>query len=241
LTLATPKLALGERLYAIGDVHGCLDLFGRLVGLIRRDNAVRPPCRTKIVLLGDMIDRGPNSAELVRHLRQFHDRTKNLIVLQGNHEATMVEALRGNLEALSAWLNFGGRETLLSWGVPAEWFSKPVREILAVALSVVKKDELKWLDRLPLFHRSGDFFFVHAGIRPGVNLGKQYPEDMLWIRDEFLQSPVTHSAIIVHGHTVVEDGPMLLHNRIAIDTGAYRTGKLSAVGFEGSKQWTLST
>lgn len=236
-----PALAPGERVYAIGDVHGCFDLLESLVTRIRADDASRASCRTTILLIGDIVDRGPRSADVVGLLMPLAQRTDRLVVLKGNHEDMMVHALRGDLVVLQTWLRLGGDATLRSWGVPAEALGEPGRDLLKAARSKVKRKTLAWLDELPLSYKSGDFFFVHAGIRPGVSLAKQDPDDLIWIRDEFLTNDDMHPAVIVHGHTIAADGPELRHNRIGLDTGAYRTGKLSAVGFDGEDRWTLTT
>lgn len=236
-----PATASGERVYAIGDVHGCFDLLEPLVARIRADDAARGPCRTTIILIGDIVDRGPRSADVVRLLMPLAQRTDRLIVLKGNHEDMMVHALRGDLDLLQTWVRIGGGATLRSWGVPADALDLPPRDLLKIARTKVRRSTLAWLDALPLSYRSGDFFFVHAGIRPGISLAKQDPEDLIWIRDEFLLNDDTHPAVIVHGHTIVLNGPVLKHNRIGLDTGAYKTGKLSAVGFEGEHKWTLTT
>jgi serine/threonine protein phosphatase 1 len=238
--LQPPSIAPGERIYAIGDVHGHFDLFAKLIALINADAKISPAEQTKIIVIGDLIDRGPHSAEVVECLRKYTDQSDRMIVLKGNHEQVMVQALRGDLEALNAWLQFGGDTTLDSWGVSRDAIEGPLPELFRAAVNAVPQDVLRWLERLPLTHRSQDFFFVHAGIRPGVDLDEQRPADMLWITDDFLDVQEPHQAVIVHGHSICEHGPEILRHRIGLDTGAYRTGRLSAVGFEGSRQWMLS-
>lgn len=240
--LRPPTTARGERIYAIGDVHGRLDLFVQLVALIRQDAEGRPaPRRTRILLIGDIVDRGPSSAELVERLRALQAGGMDIVVLKGNHELMMVAALRGDFYALEDWLRFGGNETLRSWGLSDDALALPLPDLLAAAGKAIPREAIDWLDALPLTARSGDYVFVHAGIRPGVSLKRQHPGDLLWIADEFLDHADPHPAVIVHGHTIVEDGPHLLPNRIAIDTGAYRTGRLSAVALEEDRQWTITT
>lgn len=236
---SSPRIAKGERLYAIGDIHGRLDLFADLVARIRHDSDARAPRITRLILLGDLVDRGEDSAALVRQLRSFP--RDELIILKGNHEQVMTDALDGNLELLQQWLFFGGDATLRSWGVADDVITGSLSDLWREGRRRVTPDTLRWMRRLPLSYRSGDFFFVHAGVRPGVPLAAQQPTDLMWITDEFLDSEADHHAVIVHGHSVMEDGPVLLPNRISIDTGAYRTGKLTAVGFEDDRQWTLTT
>jgi len=234
------RIASGERLYAIGDIHGRLDLFARLIRLIRLDGEKRAARRTRIILIGDIVDRGPDTAPLVERLRDMSARQRDLVVLKGNHEEIMVEALRGDGAAFRHWRKFGGDATLRSWGVPEEAFAQPEADILVAARRLVPRAVVRWLARLPIMFRSRDFLFVHAGIRPGVALDDQERADLLWIGKDFLESADTHPAVIVHGHSIVEK-PAFLGNRIALYTGSYRTGRLTAVGFEESEQWVLST
>ena len=222
-------------------MHGRLDLFTDLVSRIRSDSDSRIPKKTRIILIGDIVDRGPDAASLVERLRALSTQRGGLVILRGNHEDIMIDALRGDLEALENWLKFGGDSTLRSWGVAQALIEGPLPELLAAAHETIPRETIDWLDGLPLSFRSGDYFFVHAGVRPGVSLKRQESDDLLWIGSEFLESQADHSAIIVHGHSIFEDGPEFHSNRIAIDTGAYRTGKLCAVGFEDSEQWVLST
>lgn len=238
---APPRVASGDRIYAIGDVHGCFDLLEELIGRIRQDNASRAPRRTIIIQVGDMIDRGSRSAEVVDLMMRFTCLTKNLVVLKGNHEQVMVDALHGDPGMLKGWLRVGGREALESWGVPSEVFEQSPKAILKAARKAVPGKTRTWLENLPLYYQSGDFMFVHAGIRPGVPLARQEPDDLLWIAEDFLDDPEAHFAVIVHGHSIEETGPVLHPNRIALDTGAYRTGRLSAVAFEGAERWVIST
>ena len=237
-----PCIPDDQRVYAIGDIHGRLDLFERLIATIREDNAARGAADVRIILLGDLIDRGPSSAAIVERCRAFADRSDKFVVLKGNHEAMMVHAVRGNFSALALWLRSGGDATLCSWGMPAELVRDATfPELIAAAQQHIPVDVLAWLDALPLTQRIGSYLFVHAGIRPGVALAKQTPEDLMWIRQEFLDSPDDHSFIVVHGHSISEDGPVIQPNRIGIDTGGYRTGVLTALALEGDRRWTLAT
>lgn len=231
-----------KRVYAIGDVHGRLDLFQELMAIVEHDHAQRNPVATQIILLGDIIDRGPDSAEMVRGCMKLTALSDRFMVLKGNHEEMMVEALTGNMEAYAAWLRFGGRETLLSWGVAEEALDGPATsETLQSAAKAVGGEAIAWLSKLRLYHQHEDYLFVHAGIRPGVPLRRQRANDLLWIKEEFLDSDVSHGLTVVHGHSIAEDGPVLRANRIGIDTGAYRSERLTALGIEGTSTWTLST
>jgi serine/threonine protein phosphatase 1 len=231
-----------RRLYAVGDVHGRLDLFQRLMNRVERDQAGRPPVATRVVLLGDIVDRGPDSAKMVMGCMNLTKYTNRFVVLKGNHEEMMVKALRGDLFVYGHWLRFGGKETLLSWGVdPAVVEGPATMDSLRIAAKTVGDDAIRWLAKLPLYHQHDDYLFVHAGIRPGIPLRRQRSDDLLWITEDFLDSDVSHDFIVVHGHTVGEDGPVIRSNRIGIDTGAYRTNRLTAMGVENGETWTLST
>jgi len=240
--LLPPRIPDDERVYAIGDVHGRIDLLEELVGLIREDSETRGPARVRVILLGDIVDRGPGSAEIVRRCMEFAAQTDRFVVLKGNHEAMMVDALRGNFAAFSLWMRSGGDAALRSWGVPeylVEGGASP--ELLRAACGRIPAKVLSWLQRLPLTCRIGSYLFVHAGIRPGVALAEQADEDLLWIRREFLDSEVDHEFVVVHGHSISQDGIVIQPNRIGIDTGAYRTEILSALALEGERRWTLAT
>lgn len=235
-----PKLPSGERIYAIGDIHGRYDLFERLIGMIRDDSASRGQAHVRLVLLGDLIDRGPQSARLVHRCQEYASKSKDFIVLMGNHEQTMVEAMLGNYAALELWLQFGGDETLRSWGISDDILREGnLGHIMDSARSLVPRDVLRWLGALPLTFQRGGYLFVHAGIRPGVRLSRQAPGDLLWIRDGFLDSEADHQSVVVHGHSISDDAPDMRSNRIGIDTGAYRTGRLTALGLQEDEQWTV--
>ena len=236
------RSAAGERIYAIGDVHGRIDLFAQLLGMVRADGAARGAMPTRIILLGDVVDRGPSSCDLVAQLIALTTRSERILVLKGNHEDAMIGSLDGDLAILDIWLGIGGDATLASWGVDADLLAhRRLADILREGRRRIGEATLAWLRRLPLTARSGDYLFVHAGIRPGVPLKRQTPEDMMWIGADFIQSEARHPAVIVHGHTVAEDGPEFHPRRIGVDTGAYRTGRLTAVGLEGEERWSLST
>lgn len=231
-----------QRVYAIGDVHGRFDLFKRLMGSIRRDHACRAAANTRIIVLGDIIDRGPDAARLVHGCMKLSGSRDGFMVLKGNHEEMMVQALNGDLDAYHAWLQFGGRETLQSWNVdPRHLTGTPTRADLKVAARTVGREIISWLDNLPLCHRHDGFLFVHAGIRPALPMRRQQPSDLLWIADDFLASTIDHGMTVIHGHSISEGGPDIRPNRIGIDTGAYRTDRLTAIGVERGDIWFLDT
>lgn len=237
---ATTGLSGAGRIYAIGDIHGRLDLLHDLIDLLHLDAKARPALRNRVVVLGDFIDRGADSRQLIE---LFNERqSADFVILKGNHEAAMLDALRGDFAALDLWMQYGGDATLRSFGVPDSIICADDPQLLVqAARKAVPKRLVKWMESLPLYHRAGPYFFVHAGIMPGVPLAKQSPRDMLWIRNAFTDSPEPHEAMIVHGHTIYEEGVFFGPNRIGVDTGAYRTGRLSAVGIEIDARWAIST
>lgn len=237
---ALTGLSGAGRIYAIGDIHGRLDLLHDLIDLLHMDAKSRPALRNRVVILGDFVDRGPDSRQLIELLnaRQSAD----FVILKGNHEAAMLDALRGDFAALDLWMQYGGDATLNSFGVADSVIrSDDPQMIVQAARKAIPKRLVKWMQRLPLYHRAGPYFFVHAGIMPGVPLAKQTAKDMMWIRRTFTDSLDAHEAMIVHGHTIYEEGVFFGANRIGVDTGAYRTGKLSAVGIEIDARWAIST
>jgi serine/threonine protein phosphatase 1 len=234
-----PTLAPGERIYAIGDIHGRLDLVCELLRLIREDQSERGPAETHYVILGDFIDRGPDTAAIISMLRQWQRDLNRVTILKGNHEAALLLALHGNKAAERMWLKHGGRETLRSFGIEAAGGHD--RDLIELAASRLPPADLSWLEQLPVSHRFGDYFFCHAGVRPGVPLDEQQADDLLWGTDDFLRSRRYHGAVIVHGHNICGSAVEFAGNRICVDTGAYASGVLSAVGLDGHRQWSLST
>ena len=231
-----------ERVYAIGDVHGRFDLLEDMIELIAADQSARGSVPFRLVLLGDLVDRGPESARVIRACMRLTAFSERVTVLKGNHEAMMSAALDGDFTALQHWLALGGRETLLSYGLPEVLLAQGgTIELLDAARAAVGETVLGWLAALPLSLRFERFFLVHAGIRPGRHLSGQRQEDLVSIREPFLSSTADHGAIVVHGHTICEAGPDVFPNRIGIDTGAYRTGRLTALGLEPGEVWRLST
>lgn len=235
-----PTVPPERRIYAIGDIHGRIDLLDELLAILKADDARRDAAETTLIFLGDLIDRGPASREVVTRVRTGIDWAKT-ISLMGNHEAVMLDILDGQSDMLDQWRRFGGIETLESWGIPRQLAKEGTRhEVLEALREAITPDERAWLGRLRTSLRMGDYYFVHAGIRPTIPLEKQVDDDRLWIREEFLDSRKKHGAMIVHGHSIshdVEQRP----NRIGLDTGAYITGKLTAIGLQGSDRWFLST
>jgi serine/threonine protein phosphatase 1 len=230
------------RVYAIGDVHGRLDLLDQLLSQIVRDAETGRDLIKYIVFLGDYIDRGPNSRAVIDRLAAPPPPGFGAIHLKGNHEAAMLKFLADAPDGLN-WLRYGGLATLASYGVrPPEDDAPPehvdeARRRLQAAMPAHHK---AFLNRLRMSLSIGDYYFVHAGVRPGTPLDRQNDHDMLWIREEFLHSTVNHGKLVVHGHTIVME-PDIRPNRIGIDTGAYATNRLTALVLEGTDQRFLCT
>lgn len=230
----------GRRAYAVGDIHGRLDLFVELMRLIEADNAARPAADVDVILLGDYVDRGPDSAGLLDHLLRFSPGFGTPHLLLGNHEDYMLSAYEGSLDALRPWLRYGGWETLESYGIAAEVIERRDASVIAMMQQRVPASHIALLRSLPLSLRIGDYVFVHAGIAPGIPLDEQTDHDMLWIRDKFTGDDRDFGVVVVHGHTPTP-AVELRRNRIGLDTLAYDSGCLSAVGLEGTEQWFVQT
>lgn len=222
---------------AIGDVHGRIDLLEALWAQVAA-HAARSQCRHKVVIfLGDYVDRGPASARVIERLIQGFDGFVT-VCLKGNHEEALLQFL-GDPSAGNVWADFGGLDTLRSYGVThiagAEW--PGTRAAFAMALPPAHLDFLK---NLKLHHVEGDYLFVHAGIRPHVPLDEQTEHDLLWIREDFLSSDASFGHVVVHGHTPTR-APEIRDNRIGIDTGACFSDRLTALVLEGRERRILST
>ena len=235
----------GQRVYAIGDIHGRLDLFEALLAAIDRDDAERAatewyPAATTIILLGDLIDRGPNSAGVITAARQLAER-RAVTLIAGNHEEMLLRAL-GDVEVLRGFLRYGGRETLLSYPVDPLLLdsAEDYETIRQHMIATIPAEDIAYLQQGEAMARIGDYLFVHAGIRPGVAPEEQSERDLRWIREPFLGYPEDHGFVVVHGHTIIPE-PEFKANRIGIDTGAYYSGRLTALGLQGTARWLIET
>lgn len=229
-----PTLPDGVRIYAISDIHGCTHLLEPMLRVIDADLARSKPRHAIEVFLGDYIDRGPDARSTLDVLVKRSQRA-NTVFLKGNHEALLATALRSP-ELLDDWLRVGGAQTLTSYGVSLPYSTPEQEERVALLRQFARAlppDHVEFLRNLRPSFTCGDFFFVHAGIRPGVPLSEQRETDLLWIREEFLQSDERFSKYIVHGHTPVRNA-QLLSNRANIDTGAYATGNLTLMSIQGT-------
>ena len=241
--LPQPNVPAGQRVYAIGDIHGRHDLFEELVGLIEADDAARGAgfgnAETTIVLLGDLIDRGPDSAGVLDAAIALCAR-RPVRLIAGNHEEMLLMAFERR-EVLRSFITYGGRETLLSYGLDRDGYNEAtLDELQALLPSLIPERHLAFMRAMENQVRIGDYLFVHAGIRPGVDLELQRLSDLRWIRREFLEDKRDHGVMVIHGHTIA-DAVDERANRIGIDTGAYASGVLTAVGLEGTARWYLST
>ena len=225
LTRAPASLPSGRRVYAIGDIHGCDIQLGNLHEMIAEDLARRPVDEPVLLHIGDYVDRGADTAGVLRRLLPDPVSPGMQVVnLVGNHDATMLHALSGDRPAATDWLFAGGRPALESYGIDPDSPRESWPEN-------VPPEHLEFLRNLTLTHREGGYFFVHGGVRPGVPLDRQAREDLLRMRQPFLYSEMSFGAVVVHGHTPVKQ-PVVRHNRIAIDTGAVFGGQLTCVVLE---------
>lgn len=226
----------GLRIYAVGDIHGRADLLKRLHRLIIEDAAWRSGTDNLVVYLGDYIDRGMEIREVLDTLIAGLPDNFQTIHLLGNHEEMMLQFLE-DPSLLGLWSTIGGQATLMNYGVavPGNGHSEnqavEVRQKLA---ENIPEKHLSFLSRLQTSFTAGDYFFVHAGVRPGVPLARQNPKDLLWIREPFMNSSADFEARVVHGHSIV-GSPQVLPNRIGLDTGAYATGILSCAVLEENR------
>jgi serine/threonine protein phosphatase 1 len=236
---ARPRLPEGLRVYAIGDVHGRADLLSHLFALIDADLARQTPARMLHILLGDYIDRGPASREVI-DLILARAAQHDVVALKGNHDAFVPQAL-DDPSAMGDWLLMHGVETLASYGLTSANVAKSRLSDLAKAFAAVLPDShLEFFRGLKPSFSCGDFFFAHAGVRPGIDLDRQLEEDLIWIRQDFLRHEGDFGKVIVHGHTPVRSVEHRT-NRIAIDTAAYATGKLTALVIEGRDLRVIDT
>lgn len=232
-----PAIPPGERVYAVGDVHGRLDLFEALLEALEADDARRGAAETTIVLLGDLVDRGPDSAGVIAAARGLMARRKVRIVA-GNHEEMFLKSFDDG-ETFRHFLRFGGRETILSYPVDHDRYRQAdIEEAQALMREAVPQEDRAFIAGFEDTIAIGGYVFVHAGIHPDRPLREQKLSDLRWIREPFLSHAGSHGAMVVHGHTITDE-PVLAANRIGIDTGAYKSGRLTALGLEGTERWIV--
>ena len=226
----SPEAATADAVYAVGDIHGRLDLLKRMEAAIAEDTRASAAMAPVICYLGDYIDRGPASAQVLEHLSMPAADQPERVFLKGNHEDRMLAFLDDPAAHGARWMRFGGDALLTSYGLPApagtsdpDWAA--LRDALLAALPATHLGFLRGL-RLAFVWR--DYLFVHAGVDPGRPLDAQRTEDLLWIREPFLKSDRDYGRRVIHGHSVSER-PVFRANRIGIDTGAYATGTLTCL------------
>ncbi|MBV9929829.1 MAG: serine/threonine protein phosphatase [Alphaproteobacteria bacterium] len=237
----SPRGKAGARAYAVGDIHGRLDLLDEVLARIEDDAAHRRARKTWAIFLGDLIDRGPDSAGVIERLRTWRPEHIRPVFLAGNHEEVFLTILGGDPKFLANWLKFGGAECAASYGVDPDLLRR-VDEDEAVAMlrARVPRRHREFLEGFADTFAFGDYLFVHAGIRPGIAIEEQDRTDLRWIRDPFLRDTQDHGCVVVHGHTISKAVDERT-NRIGIDTGAYKSGILTALAVEGERRWFLAT
>ena len=237
------RLQDGHRAYAIGDIHGRADLLAELLSVIKADALLRPgPPTNVVVYLGDYVDRGPQSREVIDLILSDPLPDFAQVRLLGNHEETLLRFLTDSTVG-PTWSTYGGDATLLSYGVRA----RPdllgldrYEDMRRQMLRLMPPSHIEFLRGLSLSCVAGDYMFVHAGVRPGVPIDRQSAGDLLWIRDEFIDSSLDYGSVVIHGHTPFEQ-PDIRHNRIGIDTNAFASGVLTCLILEGEQRRFLFT
>ena len=222
--------------YAIGDIHGRLDLLDAIQGRIADDARNRDANKRLLVYLGDYVSRGPDSRQVVDRVRDWLPEGFERVTLKGNHEDLLLRFLDGEIETGRHWLDYGGLEAMSAYGVAiADREARDDASVIALGQDLAERlpdSHLEFFRTLQINHSVGDYFFVHGGVRPGIPLREQSDRDCLWIRKTFLNSETDHGAMVVHGHSI-SGQPEIRHNRIGIDTGAYRSGVLTCLVLAG--------
>ena len=231
----------GSRVYAVGDIHGRDDLLAELLARIEDDLAGRPARTSLLVFLGDLIDRGPDSRGVIERLRTLRLPATRTVFLAGNHEEALLRILDGDSRFADDWLRFGGRQCLDSYGIDgAAVAALSPRDAGRAIRRAIPADHGAFLRSFGDTLSIGGYLFVHAGIRPGIPLARQSQADLRWIRGAFLDDDRDHGVVVVHGHTI-SDGVIETSNRIGIDTGAYRSGILTALVLERDQRRYIQT
>lgn len=229
-----PTVPPGQRVYAVGDIHGRLDLFEALIDAIEADDDEAGTAATTVILLGDLVDRGPDSAGVVRRARRWQ-MSRDVRILAGNHEEMFLKSF-DNEDMMRHFLRHGGKNTVVSYGVDQKALtSGTLEEAQELMRRAVPPEERAYIATFEDMIRIGDYIFVHAGIDPEVPIEAQRKQDLRWIREPFLSHTEPLEGVVVHGHTI-SDQPEDRGNRIGIDTGAYSSGRLTALVLEGTRR-----
>ncbi len=238
----TARVPEGSRIYAIGDIHGRNDLLIALLANIASDDAARGGAETQIIFLGDLVDRGSDSAGVIDTAIALKASGRNVRFLMGNHEEVFLRACREMDPKITRFfIRIGGEATILSYPITrADYIALDIEELSQRLQTLVPEEHLAFLESFEDQITIGDYAFVHAGIRPEVPLSEQEPSDLRWIREEFVDQQGDLEKVIVYGHTIYED-VVERGSRIGIDTGAYASGRLTALGLEGGERWYLQT
>jgi serine/threonine protein phosphatase 1 len=228
------------RLYIVGDIHGRSDLLDRIVDEIHDDFKGYGGCQCLTVTLGDYVDRGPDSRGVLDRLSRNPFPGK-YIALRGNHEALLTDFLQQPSVA-DSWRHLGALETLHSYGIAVNELmrGKGYEEAARALSAAVPEEHLAFLSSLKNSITIGEYFLCHAGVRPGVPLDRQNNNDLLWIRNEFLNSDLAYEKMVIHGHSPNE-WPEVKPNRVNIDTGAFATGRLTCLVIDGGRGRFLFT
>lgn len=231
-------------IYAIGDIHGRLDLLTDIHERIDADARQRSPGNRLLLYLGDYVSRGEDSPGVVERVLSWLPQGFQRITLKGNHEDLLLRFLSDDFDAGRLWFDYGGLDTLRHYGVtipdPQARDDVSMVRLRDSFASALPQAHLDFFEALQVSHNSGNYYFVHAGVRPGVKLAEQNDHDRMWIRQPFLDSDLEHGAVIVHGHCISAQ-PVVRHNRIGIDTGAYRSDILTCLMLDGATQDFLQT
>jgi serine/threonine protein phosphatase 1 len=243
-TLFSPLQSLapaGERIYAVGDIHGRLDLLKTLMDKVEQDAEKHEDNALFLVFLGDYIDRGPFSRQLIDYLLAHLPASDQIVYLRGNHENFLLRFLDGEDYIAHSWLRYGGTDTLLSYGLaPPDLRGAWQARLREAMLKAIDPAHVAFMREAGFSYERGDYFFAHAGVNPLMSLEKQDPTDLMEIRGEFLASNLDYGKIVVHGHTVTSV-PDIRPNRIGIDTGAYATGHLTCLVLHQKDRYFLAT
>jgi serine/threonine protein phosphatase 1 len=225
----------------LGDVHGRLDLIDEMLGRIEADDRSRGQAETSVIFLGDLIDRGPDSAGVLDRLARYRPAFATPYFILGNHEEILLRILNGDAGPVANWLTFGGAECASSYGLDPEELRQVAPDEAAERLRrAIPEEHAGFLRSFADSVTFGSYLMVHAGIRPGIALDSQTQRDLRWIRSPFLEARGDLCFTVIHGHTISEEVEVR-PNRIGIDTGAYATGVLTALVLEGTGRSLLQT